>query len=168
MNLIDSHTHLFLHHFENDIDQVINNAIDKGVEAFMLPNIDSSTIESMNQLTDKYPDYCFPMIGLHPCSVKENYKKELQLVEEWVTKRKFYAIGEIGIDLYWDKTYLQEQQTAFEQQIVLAKKHQLPIVIHARESFNEIFEVLDQLNDDQLTGVFPLLFWNSRTSKKMP
>jgi len=105
-------------------------------------------------LGKKYPNNCFPMMGLHPTSVKENYKEELAVVEEWLAKEKFCAVGEIGIDLYWDKTLLKEQQEAFRYQIDLAKKYELPFVIHCRDSFNEIFEILDEMNDEKMRGIF--------------
>lgn len=153
MNFIDTHTHLYLSQFENDIDDVIESAICSGVKKMFLPNIDSSTLNQMNALATKYPENCFPMIGLHPTDVKENYKEELAIVEREAETGKYIAIGEIGIDLYWDKSFLKQQQEAFGFQLELAKKHHLPVAIHARDSFDEIFEVLDQHNDDNLTGV---------------
>ena len=154
MVFTDTHTHLYLEQFDNDIEETMNRAFDFNVKRIFLPNIDSSTTERMLQLTDQYPDNCFPMMGLHPCSVNENFEKEIEHIEEWLSKRTFYAIGEIGIDLYWDKTFFEQQKEAFRQQIDLAKKHELPIVIHARESFDEIFEIVDKMNDDSLTGIF--------------
>jgi TatD DNase family protein len=154
MILTDTHTHLYTTHFNDDIDLVIKNAIDKGVNRLFLPNVDTASISSMMNLANKYPNNCFPMMGLHPTSVKENYKEELALVEEWLGKKQFCAIGEIGIDLYWDKTLLKEQQEAFRYQINLAKKFNLPFVIHCRDSFDEIFEVLDDLNDEKMKGIF--------------
>ena len=154
MILTDTHTHLYAEQFDEDIDQVISNCIDKGISRLFLPNIDSSSINGMMRLSEQYPENCFPMMGLHPTSVKENYKEELALVEEWMNKQKFCAIGEIGIDLYWDKTHLKEQQDAFRFQIELAKKQDLPFVIHCRDAFNEIFEILDELNDDKMRGIF--------------
>lgn len=154
MTLTDTHTHLYTHHFNDDIESVISNCIHKGIARLFLPNIDSSSIDGMMRLCKKHPNNCFPMMGLHPTSVKENYQEELVLVEDWLTKEKFCAIGEIGIDLHWDKSFLKEQEAAFRQQIVLAKKHDLPIVIHCRESFDEIFNVLDGLNNDKMRGIF--------------
>ncbi len=154
MKLIDTHTHLYLEQFDNDIDEVIKRALENKVEQFFLPNIDSTTIAPMMDLVSKYPDNCFPTVGLHATSVKENFKEELKIVEQQLENNKFYAIGEIGIDLYWDKTFLQQQEEAFEYQIELAKKHDLPIIIHARKSFNQIFNIIDKLNDDKLTGIF--------------
>ncbi len=152
--LTDTHTHLYAEQFNNDIDIVIKSCVEKGIERLFLPNIDSSSIKGMIALEDKYPNNCFPMMGLHPTSVKSNYKKELSLVEEWLNKHPFCAVGEIGIDLYWDKSLLKEQQEAFRYQIALAKKHNLPFVIHCRDSFDEIFEILDEMNDDKMRGIF--------------
>jgi len=152
--LTDTHTHLYAKQFNDDINTVIKNCIDKGIERLFLPNIDSSSIEGMMELGKKYPNNCFPMMGLHPTSVKENYKEELVLVEEWLNKHQFCAVGEIGIDLYWEQHLLKEQQDAFRFQIELAKKHNLPFVIHCRDSFDEIFEILDKLNDDKMRGIF--------------
>jgi TatD DNase family protein len=154
MQFIDTHTHLFLPEFDTDRDQVIDNAKENGVEKVLLPNVDKSTIEPLLSLVDTYPEFCYPMMGLHPTSVNENYKEELKTVENWLDKRKFYAIGEIGIDLYWDKTFKAEQEEAFRYQIELAKKHDLPIIIHARESFDEIFEIMDEVKDKKLKGIF--------------
>jgi len=154
MILTDTHTHLYSEQFKDDIDVVVQNSIDKGITRLFLPNIDSTSIEGMMALGVKYPDNCFPMMGLHPTSVGENYKEELALLENWMNKQKFYAIGEIGIDLYWDKSFLQQQQEAFRFQIELAKKYNLPFVIHCRDAFDEIFEILDELNDDKMRGIF--------------
>lgn len=154
MILTDTHTHLYSEQFDEDIEKVISNCINRGITRLFLPNIDSTSIDVMMKLGEQYPENCFPMMGLHPTSVKENYKEELALVEEWMNKQKFCAIGEIGIDLYWDKTHLKEQQDAFRFQIELAKKHDLPFVIHCRDAFNEIFEILDELNDDKMRGIF--------------
>ncbi len=154
MQLIDTHTHLFLEQFDNDRDEVVERAIANGVEKLILPNIDSSTIADMLNLSKKYPENCFPLIGLHPTSVDENFEKELEIVEEYLAKEKFYGIGEIGIDLYWDKTFLQQQEQAIIHQIKLAKTHSLPIVIHVRNSFDEVLNIVDKYNDDNLTGIF--------------
>jgi len=154
MQLIDTHTHLFLPEFDSDRAQVIENAIQKGVYKMLLPNVDSSSIEPLIHLAKKYPDHCFQMIGLHPTSVKDDYKTEINIIEDWLKKEKFIAIGEIGIDLYWDKTFFTQQQETFKYQIHLAKKLDLPIVIHARESFNEIFDLLKHEIDGNLKGVF--------------
>tara|TARA_B100000809_G_scaffold63808_1_gene60572 strand:- start:2819 stop:3589 length:771 start_codon:yes stop_codon:yes gene_type:complete len=154
MILTDTHTHLYSEQFNDDIDSVIQTCIEKGITRFFLPNIDSSSIDGMMKLGANFPDNCFPMMGLHPTSVGENYKEELSIVEDWMTKQKFCAIGEIGIDLYWDKTLLKQQQDAFRFQIELAKKYNLPFVIHCRDAFDEIFEILDELNDEKMRGIF--------------
>lgn len=167
MQLVDSHCHLYLEQFNEDRDEVIHRAMEAGVEAFFLPNIDSETIDSMNALAQKYPSNCFPMMGLHPTSVKENFKEELAIVKRELSTGKYCAVGEIGIDLYWDKAHQQEQVRAFEQQIAWAKEMKLPIVIHARDSFNEIFEVVDRMNDEHLTGVFHCFTGNLDQAKKI-
>ena len=139
---VDTHTHLYAEEFTTDIDESLKKAIDAGVEKFFLPNIDSSSVAGMHHLCEKYPQHCFPMMGLHPCSVKENYKEELAIAYKYLQTRKYTAVGEIGIDLYWDKTFYKEQVEAFEQQINWALEFNLPIVIHCRNSFDEIYEVL--------------------------
>lgn len=154
MTITDTHTHLYSEEFDQDRDEMIQRAIQAGVTRFFIPAIDSSCTKVMYDLEKNYPDNVFLMMGLHPTYVKENYLEELQHVEEELAKRKFYAIGEIGIDLYWDKTHLKEQQTVFKQQIQLAKKHKLPIVIHCREAFDEIFEILEEEKSTDLFGVF--------------
>jgi len=155
MNLIDTHTHLYLSQFDNDIDSVIKNAIDNGISKMLLPNIDSTTTQQMLSLSKKYPKNCFPMMGLHPCSVKkETVDKEILHVKEMLDKENFLAIGEIGLDLHWDKSTLEIQKKAFEDQINLAKKYKLPIVIHVRDSFNEAIEIVERLNSSELKGVF--------------
>jgi TatD DNase family protein len=154
MTITDTHTHLYSEEFDQDRDEMIQRAIQAGVTRFFIPAIDSSCTKAMYDLEINYPDNVFLMMGLHPTYVKENYLEELQHVEEELAKRKFYAIGEIGIDLYWDKTHLKEQQTVFKQQIQLAKKYKLPIVIHCREAFDEIFEILEEEKSTDLFGVF--------------
>jgi len=154
VNIIDTHTHLYLKQFKEDIGSVINRSIDIGVRKFIFPAIDSSHFDSMHSLKNKYPDNIYLMSGLHPTNVKENYKNELDFVVDSLKTRDYVAIGEIGIDLYWDKSFLNEQQEAFEFQIRLAIKHDLPIVIHCRDAFDEIFEILDKENCPKLRGVF--------------
>jgi len=154
VNIIDTHTHLYLKQFNEDIDSVINRSKDIGVKKFIFPAIDSSHFDSMHSLKNKYPDNIYLMSGLHPTNVKENYKNELDFVVDSLKTRDYVAIGEIGIDLYWDKSFLNEQQEAFEFQIRLAIKHDLPIVIHCRDAFDEIFEILDKENCPKLRGVF--------------
>jgi TatD DNase family protein len=168
MKFIDTHTHLFASEFKDDIDIVVKNAINSGVSKMLLPNIDSSTTNNMLQLCNKYPQHCFPMIGLHPCSVKkDNIDKEISHVEEMLNKNKFIAIGEIGLDLYWDKSTLSYQKVAFESQIKLAKKYQLPIVIHVRDSFNEAIEIVEKLNNENLSGVFHCFTGNIQEAERI-
>jgi TatD DNase family protein len=154
MIITDTHTHLYSEEFDLDRKEMMQRAIDSGVTRFFVPAIDSSCTQSMYELEKTYPENVFLMMGLHPTYVKENYLEELQHVENQLAKRKFIAIGEIGIDLYWDKTHLKEQQIAFKHQIRLAKKYQLPIVIHCRDAFDEIFEVLETEKGTDLFGIF--------------
>ncbi len=140
--------------FDGDKKEAIDRAIKQGVDRIFLPNIDSSSIEAMHDLEKEFPNNCFAMMGLHPCSVKDNYEDELKIVKKHLSERSYKAVGEIGIDLHWDKSTLQIQQDAFRRQILWAKEYKLPIVIHARDSFDEIFDIIDELNDDSLWGIF--------------
>ncbi len=167
MILTDTHAHLYLGAFNNDRDLAINRAIGEGIRYMLLPNINSKSIGEMLDLCEKYPENIFPMMGLHPTDVKENYIEELAVVESWLTKRKFYAVGEIGIDLYWDKTFFEAQKIALKAQITLAKKHQLPVVLHSRNSFDEIFEVIAGEIDGNLTGVFHCFNGNLAQAEKI-
>ncbi len=151
---VDTHAHLYSNQFDEDRNEIIEKALNNGVNKFYLPNIDSQSITGMLQLEKDYEGICFPMMGLHPCSVKEDYEKELSLVKDWLDQREFCAIGEIGIDLYWDKTFIEEQKKAFRLQIQWAKDLQKPIVIHARESMDEIMEIVEEENDENLRGIF--------------
>lgn len=139
---VDTHTHLYAEEFSPDRTALIQKAISNGIQKFYLPNIDSASIEGMLALEQQFPENCFPMMGLHPCHVNATYNDELAIVENWLKKRPFCAIGEIGIDLYWDKTFFREQQEAFRTQIQWALDYNYPIVIHCREAFDEIYEVL--------------------------
>lgn len=152
--LTDTHTHLYSEEFDHDRNEMIQRAIDAGVSLFFIPAIDSTCTESMYDLEKKHPENVFLMMGLHPTYVKENYEEELEHVANELAKRKFYAVGEIGIDLYWDKTHLPQQQIAFRKQIQLAKQYKLPIVIHCREAFDEIFEILEEEKSEDLFGIF--------------
>lgn len=154
MQFIDTHTHLFSDQFSEDIDETLKRAFDGQITKLFLPNIDEASIEPMMELAKKYPENCFPMMGLHPCSVTENFKEVLSSMKELLEKHKFYAIGETGLDLHWDKSTLEIQKEALRTQIEWAKEYNLPIVIHARESYDELFQVFDELNDDRLNGVF--------------
>ena len=153
--LIDTHAHLYSKEFSADFDEVVQRAKNNGVEQILLPNIDEDSIEKMHELVAADPAYFVPMMGIHPCYVKTDWEDQISLVEQHLqSNNKYCAVGEIGIDLYWDKTLLKEQQQAFRAQIQLAIKHNLPIVIPARDSFNEIFEIIDDENCDKLKGVF--------------
>lgn len=154
MIITDTHTHLYIEDFDNDRKDIIQRAIDLNVTRFFVPAIDSNYSEVMFKLEQDYPENIFLMVGLHPTHVKEDYKKELAHVERLLEQRSFVAIGEIGIDLYWDKSTLIIQQEAFRTQIRLAKKYKLPIVIHSRESFDEIFDILEEEKGDDLFGIF--------------
>ena len=168
MNFIDTHTHLFASEFDNDIDIVIKNALDNGISKMLLPNIDSTTTTKMLQLCDKYPNNCYPMVGLHPCSIKkDNLEKEISHVEQMLSQNKFIAVGEIGLDLYWDKSTLDLQKIAFESQIELAKKYTLPIAIHVRDSFDEAIEIVERLNDYNLSGVFHCFTGNLEEAQRI-
>jgi len=166
VNIIDTHTHLYLKQFNEDIDLVINRSKEIGVKKFIFPAIDSSHFDSMHSLKNKYPDDIYLMSGLHPTDVKEDFKDELDFVVNSLKKHDYVAIGEIGIDLFWDKTYLKQQQEAFRFQIRLAIKHDLPIVIHCREAFNEIFEILDKENCPKLRGVFHCFTGSLKQAKR--
>lgn len=150
---IDTHAHSYLEHFNEDREDMIQRARTAGLQAILLPGIDSSSYDSLIELSDANPDFFYSMIGLHPTSVKENYKDELEFVEKKLKERNFIAIGEIGIDLYWDKTFLKEQMDAFSIQIDWADTFDLPFIIHARDSFKEVFEVLDS-KKRKFLGVF--------------
>ena len=154
MIITDTHTHLYSDAFAEDRAEMIQRAIDAKVTRFFIPAIDSTYTSSMLQLEKDFPKHVFLMMGLHPTSVKENYKEELAHVEELLAARKFIAVGEIGIDLYWDKSTLGIQIEAFRHQINLAKQYKLPIVIHCREAFDEIFQVLEEEKSDDLYGIF--------------
>ena len=154
MIITDTHTHLYSQEFDQDRDEVIQRAIKNGVTRFFIPAIDSNHTQSMYELEKNYPENIFLMMGLHPTYVDENYRQELAHVKEQLSKSKFYAIGEIGIDLYWDKTHLEEQKIVCRTQIQLAKHYKLPIVIHCRNAFDEIFEILEQEKSDDLFGIF--------------
>lgn len=151
---IDSHAHIYLDKFKKDIDEVLQRSFDKGVNKIFMPNIDHTSIDDMLELENKYPDNCIPMMGLHPCSVNKNFEKELYLVEEWLNKRDFAAVGEIGTDLYWDKSFWEQQKEAFTIQVKWAKEKNLPVVIHCRDSIDETIALVEELQDDSLRGVF--------------
>jgi len=154
MILTDTHTHLYSEEFDQDRTAMIQRAIDKGVSRFFVPSIDSGYTQKMYELEKQFPDNIFLMMGLHPTYVKENYLEELAHVEKELAGKKFYAVGEIGIDLFWDKTFLKQQQHAFQHQIQLAKHYKLAINIHCRDAFDEVFEVLESERAPDLFGIF--------------
>jgi len=152
--LTDTHTHLYSDSFKEDRQEMMQRAFDVGIKRFFIPAIDSGHTEAMYALEKEFPENIFLMMGLHPTSVKTNFEEELSHVEEQFKRRKFYAVGEIGIDLYWNKSTLEIQKIAFRRQIQLAKRYKLPIVIHCRDAFDEIFEVLETEKTDDLFGIF--------------
>lgn len=166
MTITDTHTHLYSEQFDEDRYEMIQRALDVGVSRFFVPAIDSAYLNSMLALEKSFPENIFLMMGLHPTHVKENFEEELAFVKHWLDKRNFYAVGEIGIDLYWDKTLLKQQQLAFKTQIAWAKEKNLPVVIHCRDAFDEIFEVLEEVKDDQLYGIFHCFTGNLEQAKK--
>lgn len=154
MSWIDTHAHLYGEDFSVDRTAVVERALAAGVSRLYLPNIDSSSIEGMLALEEQYPENCFPMIGVHPCYINENVEQELAVVREWLAKRPFKAIGEIGLDFYWDTTYREQQYRAFRSQLELAREYQLPVAIHSRESTRECIDEVKALQDGRLSGVF--------------
>jgi len=166
MQLIDTHTHLYLPEFDADRDEVVNRAAVNGISKMLLPNIDTNSVKQMLDLVSRYPGICFPMTGLHPTSVKEDYLSQLETLEKLITENKIIAIGEIGIDLYWDKTFLKEQIISFRRQIRFALQNKLPVVIHSRDAFPEVFSVLDEFNGEKLTGVFHAFTGNINDAEK--
>ena len=165
--LIDTHTHLYVDSFDEDRDDVIKECISNSINKLLLPNIDIQSITRLLDLAKSYPKICFPMMGLHPCSVNSNFENDLEIIKKALDENKFIAVGEIGIDLYWDKSTLTFQEEAFAIQIEWAKKRKLPIVIHARESYDEIFKVLNKCNDENLSGVFHCFTGNLKQAEQI-
>lgn len=166
MILTDTHTHLYSKDFDEDRKDMIRKALEKQVTRFFVPAIDSSHTQSMYDLEKEFPENIYLMMGLHPTSVKENWEDELKHVEEEFSRRKFYAVGETGIDLYWDKSFLKQQQEAFTRQIRLAKKYNLPVVIHCRDAFDEIFDVLEKEKGEDLFGIFHCFTGNKEQANR--
>lgn len=164
--MIDTHAHIYLDQFEKDIDEVLERSQEVGVEKIYMPNIDHTSIDAMLELEHK-SDLCISMMGLHPCSVDKKFEKELYLVEEWLEKRKWSAIGEIGTDLYWDKTHWEQQKEAFNIQCKWAVKYDRPVVIHCRESIDETIELVKNLKEDSLRGVFHCFSGNVDQARKI-
>jgi TatD DNase family protein len=151
---IDTHTHLYDETLITEIDDVIQRTLTAGVHKMYMPNCDSSTIAGMMDITAKWPENCYPMMGIHPCYVKDNYLKELDIVADWLTKHPFAAVGEIGLDYYWDKTHVAQQKNAFERQIDMALQYNLPIVIHSRESTQDCIDIVRKKQTGSLKGIF--------------
>jgi TatD DNase family protein len=154
MQLIDTHTHIYLPEFDSDRDEAVNRAVSSGITTLLLPNIDIESVEPMLLATERYRGICYPMLGLHPTSVKADFESQLAEFESLISRHNFVAIGEIGIDLYWDKTFINEQLIALRRQIEFALAHHLPVVIHSRDAFPEVFSVLDEFRGTALRGVF--------------
>ena len=167
ISLIDTHCHLYSEEFADDIDLVIKNAEKESVDKFYLPAIDSGSIDAMLALEKQFPQKCILMMGLHPCYVKENYKEELAIVEGWLNQRKFAAVGEIGLDFYWDKTFVAQQYEAFEMQIEWAIRKDLPIVIHTRDAMQETIDVVKKYSDKGIKGIFHCFGGNYDQAKEV-
>lgn len=167
MILTDTHTHLYSKEFDSNRNELIQTAIDLGITRLFMPNVDSESIPGMFQVEKQFPNNCFAMMGLHPCSVGAKYQQELQVVEYWLNKRKFVAIGEIGIDLYWDKTFFEQQQDAFRTQIQLAKKYNIPYIIHSRNSFDEVYEIVNEFKEDKIKAIFHCFSGNVEQAQKI-
>ena len=164
---IDTHTHLYDEKFDLDRNEMIQKAIDAGVAKMYLPNCDSTTIEGMMAVEKAFPDHCFAMMGLHPCYVKENIADELKIVEQWLSQRKFAAVGEIGLDYYWDKTFVNEQKSAFRTQIEWSIQYNLPIVIHTRESTKDTIDIVKEYQSRGVRGVFHCFSGSLETAKQI-
>ena len=167
MQLIDTHTHLYLNNFDEDRDQVVQYAVNESVQTMLLPAIDSSTFTAMMDLVKKHPENCLPMIGLHPTSVKDNYEEEIKLVKKELEAGGYIAVGEIGIDLYWDDKFADQQKDAFRQHLQMAKEYDLPAVIHTRNSFDEIYPIVKSESTNKLTGVFHCFTGTPEEAKKI-
>jgi len=165
--MIDTHAHIYYETFQEDIEEVIDRAAAVGVDKILMPNIDINSIDSMLQLEEDYAGTCYAMMGLHPCYVKDDYREQLKVVGEWFTKRGFLAVGEIGTDLYWDKTYRNQQVEAFHFQCEIALKYDLPIVVHCRESIDENIAMVEEYSGRGLKGVFHCFSGNIDQAEKI-
>ncbi len=154
MIFIDTHTHLYLEQFDKDRHEAVQRAINAGVKSMLLPNIDSTSVDPMLGLENEFPRHCFAMMGLHPTSVKQNWREEIAMVEEHLRNRKFYAVGEVGLDFYWDQTFRKEQEIVFRRQIELSIFYNLPLVIHSRKALDEIIQIIEEMKNHKLKGVF--------------
>lgn len=166
MVLVDTHNHIYLSEFTNDVDQVIERSAKAGVKKIFLPNIDSTSVQPMLTLEARYPGTCFSMMGVHPTSIKENYQDELSLAETWLQKHSFAGIGETGIDLYWDTSFKKEQTKAFEQHIMWARTYRLPLIVHSRNSIPLLLEILRPYVSKDLRGVFHCFTGNYEQAKQ--
>ncbi|MFV0482813.1 MAG: TatD family hydrolase [Bacteroidales bacterium] len=167
MQLIDTHAHLYMDKFNSDIDETIERAKKSGVEAIILPNIDKNSITPLMNLCNKYPNMLHPTMGLHPSDVKEDYKKQLRIIKQELDKGKCIAVGEIGIDLYWDKTFLTQQKDALKEQLQWSVEKNLPVILHMRDSFDETLEVLEEFGTDKLRGVLHCYSGNKYQARKI-
>ncbi|MEB2781596.1 TatD family hydrolase [Algoriphagus sp. C2-6-M1] len=167
MNYIETHAHIYSSKFDSDRDQVIQDIRDAGIERIYMPNVDVETIAAMLDCEDKYPGLCIPMMGLHPCDVKDDFHEQLAIMEDWLNKRQFVAVGEIGLDLYWDKTFFEQQKEALKIQINWAKKRDLPIVLHCRESMDETIAIVKEEQDGKLKGIFHCFNGNLEQAKQI-
>jgi TatD DNase family protein len=165
--MVDTHAHLYSDKLKADLDKVLENAFSEGLTKIFMPNVDSESIEAMLALEERLPQHCFAMMGLHPCSVNQDFEKELAIVENWLQKRKFVAVGEMGIDLYWDKTYFEQQKETFRIQTQWAKKYELPIIVHTRNSMSETLELLEKLHDEKLKGIVHCFSGNLEDAKRI-
>src|SRR5258706_1917079 len=167
MHWIDTHAHDYSTDFDKDQEEVMERSREAGVNEIYMPNIDHTSMDGMLEVESDHPEACFAMMGLHPCSVKKDFESELYIVEQWLSKRKFAAIGEIGTDLYWDKSFWEHQKEAFTIQVSWAKKYKLPIVIHSRQSIDETIELVEPLLGDGLTGIFHCFSGNLEQARKI-
>lgn len=164
--MIETHAHLYAEKFDEDREEMMERAVQAGVEKFYMPNIDHESIEPMMEVEDRFSNTIATM-GVHPCSVEKHFEKQLYEVEDWLNKRKFVAVGEIGLDFYWDKSLMNEQKEALKIQIELAKKHHIPIILHCRDSFHETYEIVKEMKDDNLKGVFHCFTGDADDAKKV-
>ncbi|MCG6187956.1 TatD family hydrolase [Maribellus maritimus] len=165
--LIDTHSHIYSEDFSHDFDDVIQKAYNNNIKKIILPNIDSGTAKHLVDVSNSYPHLCYPLMGLHPTSVDEDYKQELEAVEYWFDKHNFYGVGEIGIDLYWSQTFVKQQEDAFRFQVRLAKNKSLPIVIHVRNSFSEVYKIVKEEQDGNLRGIFHCFTGSKKEARKI-
>jgi len=167
MKFADTHAHIYSSKFRNDLPEMLERTFEAKVEKIYMPNIDHTSIDGMLEIEEKYPKNCFSMMGLHPCSVKADFEKELYIVEDWLAKRKFTAVGEMGLDLYWDKTFLEQQKEAFRIQANFAKKYQIPLVIHSRNAMPQTIALLEELKEDNLFGVLHCFTGTEEEAQKL-